>query len=140
MRFHLIVFSTLVFAAGFMQPLYGQETMTADEIVATMLARDGIRESASRGYIGDREYVLENHTFQKRSQMLVRVNCDSEGIKHFEVLSEDGWKSANKRVLREMLATESDISHPDTRPKSRITSDNYTFQFIEAASLEGRTA
>ena len=78
MRFHLIVLSTLIYAAGSMQPLYGQQTKTADEVVATMLARDGVRESASGGYIGDREYVLENHTFQKRSQMLVRVNCDSE--------------------------------------------------------------
>ena len=140
MRFHLIVLSTLIYAAGSMQPLYGQQAKTADEVVATMLARDGIRESASGGYIGEREYVLENHTFQKRSQMLVRVNCDPNGIKHFEVLSEDGWKSANKRVLREMLATESDISHPDTRPKSRITSDNYTFQLIEAGPFDGRTA
>ena len=98
-----------------------------------------MRERASGGYIGDREYVLENHTFQKRAQMLVRVNCDRDGIKHFEVLSEAGWKSANKRVLREMLATESDSSHPDTRPKSRITSDNFTFRMIEAGfPLENR--
>jgi len=59
-------------------------------------------------------------------------------MKHFEVLSEDGWKSANKRVLREMLVTESDSSHPDTRRKSRITSDNYTFRMIEVSSLDGR--
>jgi hypothetical protein len=72
--------------------------------------------------------------------MLVRVNCDRGGTKHFEVLSETGWKSANKRVLREMLVSESDSSRPDTRPKSRITSDNYTFRMMEASSLDGRMA
>lgn len=139
MRSHLILLSTLICAAGSMQSLHGQQAKTADEVVAAMVARDAMRERASGGYIGDREYVLENHTFQKRAQMLVRVNCDRDGIKHFEVLSEAGWKSANKRVLREMLATESDSSHPDTRPKSRITSDNFTFRMIEAGfPLENR--
>ena len=82
-----------------------------------MFARDSARESASGGYVGDREYVLENHKFQKRAQMEVRVTCERNGTKHFEVMSEDGWKSANKRVLRQMLATESDSSRPDTRPQ-----------------------
>ena len=117
-----------------------QPTPTADEVVATMFARDSARESASGGYVGDREYVLENHKFQKRAQMEVRVTCERNGTKHFEVMSEDGWKSANKRVLRQMLATESDSSRPDTRPQNRITSDNYTFRMIETSVLDGRTA
>lgn len=140
MRIHPILFSMLIYAAGSIQLLHAQEPNTADEIVARMLARDRIRESASGGYSGGREYFLENHLFQKWAQMQVRVNCDQSGMKHFEVLSEDGWKSANNRVLREMLVTESDSSHPDTRSKSRITSDNYTFRMIEANSLEGRAA
>jgi len=140
MRFHLILLSTLICATGAMQSLHGQQAKTADEVIATMLARDAMRERASGGYSGDREYILENHLFQKRAAMLVRLNCERDGTKHFEVLSEDGWKSANRRVLREMLATESDSSHPDTRTMSRLTSDNYTFRLIEAGSLEGRTA
>jgi len=35
-----------------------QSTPTADEVVATMLARDTAREFASGGYVEDREYVL----------------------------------------------------------------------------------
>lgn len=139
MRFHLILLSSLICAAGAIQSLHGQQARTADEVVATMVARDAMRERASGGYTGDREYLLENHGFQKRAEMLVRVDCERDGTKHFEVISEDGWKSANKRVLREMLATESDSSHPDTRPKSRITSDNYTFRMIDTGvPLEGR--
>ena len=115
-------------------------TPTADEVVANMYARDTLREAASGGYTGSREYVLDNHLFQKRAEMLVRVTCDGTGTKHFEVMSEDGWKSANRRVLRQMLATESDSSRPDTRPRNRITSDNYTFRMIDTEAHDGRTA
>jgi len=141
MRVHLILPSMLILATASLHVLRGEQpTPTADEVVATMFARDGARELASGGYAGNREYVLENHKFQKRAQMLVRVTCERNGTKHFEVMSEDGWKSANKRVLRQMLVTESDSSRPDTRPLNRITSDNYTFRMIEATRLDGRTA
>jgi len=115
-------------------------TPTADEVVANMYAHDTLREAASGGYTGSREYVLENRLLKKSAQMLVRVTCDETGTKHFEVLSEDGWKSANKRVLRQMLLTESDSSRPDTRPRSRITADNYTFRMISTEPLDGRMA
>jgi G:T-mismatch repair DNA endonuclease (very short patch repair protein) len=82
--------------------------------------------------------LLDNRLFNKRAEMLVSVNCDPAGVKHFDVISEDGWKSANKRVLRQMVATESESSKPDARAKSRITPDNYTFRLIEATTLEGR--
>ena len=141
MRVHLILPSMLLLAATGLRVLHAEQpTPTADEVVATMLARDSERELASGGYTGDREYVLDNHKLQKRAQMLVRVTCGRNGAKHFEVISEDGWKSANKRVLRQMLATESESSHPDTRPRNRITSDNYTFRMIETSVLDGRTA
>jgi hypothetical protein len=140
MRIQLIFLSMSIYAAGLMQPLRAQEPKTADEVVARVLAQDGIRESASGGYTGAREYVLENHLFQKRARMLVRVNCDRNGMKHFQVMSEDGWRIANERVLREMLAAESTNSHPETRPTSRITSDNYRFRMIDSGSLDGRAS
>jgi hypothetical protein len=112
----------------------------ADEVVANMFAHDTLREAASGGYTGSREYLLENHRLQKSAQMLVRVTCDPTGTKHFEVMSEEGWKSASKRVLRQMLATESDSSRPDARPLIRITSDNYTFQMMSTEQLDGRMA
>ncbi len=138
MRAHLI-FASILLCAG--RVLAAQvSTPTADEVVANMNARDTLRETASGGYTGSREYVLDNHLFQKSAQMVVRVTCDGAGTKHFEVTSEDGWKSANKRVLRQMLATESDSSRPDTRPRNRVTSDNYTFRMIDSEARDGRTA
>jgi hypothetical protein len=138
MKVHLIIASTLLGAAGVLAAQ--GTTPTADEVVARMHAQDTLREAASGGYTGNREYVLENQRLHKRARLLVQVACDQTGTKHFDVTSEDGWKSANKHVLRPMLATESDSSHPDTRPRSRITADNYAFRMIDAEPLDGRTA
>jgi hypothetical protein len=138
MRVHLIFASMLLCAAG---ALPAQDsTPTADQVVSNMYAHDTLRDSASGGYSGSREYVLENHKLQKRARMTVGVTCDQTGTKHFEVVSEDGWKSASKHVLRQMLVSESDSSRPDTRPHTRVTSDNYTFRMIDTEPLEGRTA
>ena len=138
MRAHLILASILLCAG---RVLAAQASApTADEVIANMNARDTLREAASGGYTGSREYLLDNHLFQKSAQMVVRVTCDETGTKHFEVISEDGWKSANKRVLRQMLATESDSSRPDTRPRNRITSDNYSFRMIDTETHDDRTA
>jgi hypothetical protein len=138
MRVHPIFALMLICGAA---GLAAQEsTPTADEVVANMYAHDTLREAASGGYTGSREYVLDNHLFHKQAEMVVRVTCDQTGTKHFEVKSEEGWKSASKRVLRQMLASESDSSRPDSRPRNRITADNYTFRMIGTEPLDGRTA
>lgn len=138
MRVHLIFASMLLCAA---RALAAQApTPTADEVVANMYAHDTLREAASAGYTGSREYVLDNHLFRKTATLVVRVTCDRTGTKHFEVLSEDGWKSANKHVLRQMLTTESDSSRPDTRPRNRITSANYAFRMSGTEPIGARMA
>jgi len=141
MRVHLICFELLLWGGAFVRALNGQTPApTADDVVATMLTRDGAREAASGGYTGQREYTLENHRLKKHAEMMVSIICDGNGEKHFEAISEDGWKSANKRVIRQMVETESQSSRPQIRARNRITSENYSFRMIETISLEGRMA
>jgi hypothetical protein len=141
MRIHLIFALILICGGTFACTLHAQTTTpTADEVVATMFKRDRAREAASGGYSGRREYILENHRLDKRAEMLVSITCDRNGEKHFEVISEEGWKSANKRVLRQMIETESDSSRPQIRAKNRINSENYSFQMIETSPIDGRMA
>ena len=125
-------------------PMLGQApaatSLSADEVMARVFERDTQRESRSGGYSGSREYALYNHRLNKRAQMVVSVVCDTEGTKRFQVVSEQGWGSANKHVLRKMLESESETSQPAIRPKTRLTSDNYKFQTIRAESIEGRPA
>jgi len=111
---------------------------TAGEIVAQMGAHDLQRQTSMEGYIGMRRYVLENQRFHKRAEMLVRVRSDQNGIKHFEVVSEEGWKGANTHVFRKMLESETETSLPAMRAQVKLSLQNYEFQLIGTESLNGR--
>jgi hypothetical protein len=103
---------------------------TASEVVERMVQRDAQRQILTHGYAGMRRYILENDGMRKHAEMLVRVNGDSDGTKHFEILSEQGWKAAHKHVLRKMLESESQTSAPEAREKTRLCSANYEFHMV----------
>ena len=113
---------------------------SAEEIVSRMTASDLHRQSTIEGYAGMRRYVFQNQKFKKHAEMLVRVKGDQDGTKHFEVVSEDGWKAAHKHVLHKMLESESETSRPEMRANSKIVPQNYDFEFVGKAQLAGRTA
>jgi hypothetical protein len=113
---------------------------TAEEIVARMGFRDLQRQVSIEGYAGMRRYVLDNQHLHKRAEMLVQVQGDPDGTKHFEVVSEEGWKAAHKHVLRKMLESESETSHPEARAKTRINPENYDFKIAGTEAIDGRTA
>lgn len=141
MRVSIVIFAFLSCAS---LSVHGQTDSAllpaADDVIAKMYAHDGQREVTSGGYIGNRQYVLENHRFSKQAEMKVSIVCDADGTKHFQVIAEEGWKSADRRVLQKMLESESESSRPSERPKSRITSENYSFRMIGTVSLNGRPA
>ena len=113
---------------------------TAEDIVARMTARDLQRQSSIDGYAGMRRYVFENQKMKKHAEMLVKVKGDQDGTKHFEVVSEDGWKAAHKHVLHKMLESESETSRPGIRASAKLTHENYDFQLVGTEELTGRVA
>jgi len=117
-----------------------QSLPAAEEVVSRMAASDLHRQSSIGGYAGMRRYVLENRKLKKRAEMLVKVKGDADGTKHFEIVSEDGWKSANSHVLRKMLESESETSRPQVRATSRLNSTNYEFEILRVEAIAGRTA
>ena len=110
----------------------------ADEVMAQVFIRDRQREKISQGYVGERRYVFDNNKWHKHAELLVAVKGDPDGSKHFEVLNEEGWKSANRRVLRKMVESESETSQPTNRPKSLLTTENYSFSLLRSEVVEGR--
>ena len=110
----------------------------ADEVVAKMFAQDGKRAALGQGYAGYRRYIFDNNRLHKHAELLVTVRCDSDGSKHFDVVTEEGWKTANHKILRKMMESEEETSVPFTRPKTRLTPDNYTFTMVQTESIEGR--
>jgi hypothetical protein len=112
--------------------------LSADEVIARVIDRNAQRDKLGAGYSGSRRYVLENERLNKRAEMLVSVKCDPDGTKHFEVVSEEGWKSANKRVVRKMLESETETSQPRIRPTTSLAPENYRFQMLGKDSLDAR--
>ena len=116
----------------------GDSLPSADVVVARMLAHNAQRQTQLAGYHGMRRYVLENDRLNKHAEMLVRVEGDADETKHFEVVSEDGWHSAQKHVLQKMLATEADTSSPEARLKTRLSPENYEFNMARTGLLGDR--
>ena len=131
------VFLLLCTAAAFASP-DRDPFPDADTLVAKMLAQDAQRQTQRRGYRGMRRYVLENDHLHKHAEMLVRVGCDAEGTKHFEVVDEQGWKAAQKHVLHKMLDSEAEASSPQTRARTRMSQENYEFRMVSKELLDGR--
>jgi hypothetical protein len=115
-----------------------QPVANADEVMAKMFAQDGKRAALGQGYAGSRRYIFDNGRLHKHAELLVTVRCDPDGSKHFEVVTEDGWKTANHKILRKMMESEAETSQPLIRPKSRLTPDNYSFSLVEIGSLDNR--
>jgi hypothetical protein len=113
---------------------------SAGEIVARMGARDAQRQLATEGYAGMRKYTLENEGLYKHAEMIVRVNGDPDGTKHFEIVSEEGWKAAHKHVLRKMLDSEAATSRPEARARARLNAENYDFQLVGVEGAGDRPA
>jgi hypothetical protein len=140
MKIHLLISAFLLMSA---LPVAAQDSATpptAEEIVGRMTAHNLVRQSSIEGYAGMRRYVLENQKFHKRAEMLVQVQGDKDGTKHFDVVSEDGWKGAHKHVLHKMLESETETSRPEKRAGATLNSENYDFSLIGTELAAGRTA
>ncbi len=141
MKYHLLITALFLLPASSVVAADGSGTLpSAEEIVTRMGAHDLQRQVSIEGYVGMRRYVLDNHHFHKRAEMLVNVQGDRDGTKHFEVVSEEGWKAAHKHVLHKMLETETETSRPEMRSKARLTLENYNFEVIGTEPLNDRTA
>jgi outer membrane lipoprotein-sorting protein len=141
MKHHLLLMALFLLPTSPVVAAEGSGTPpTAEEIVARMAAHDLERQASMEGYAGMRRYVLENRNFQKHAEMLVRVQGDPDGTKHFDVVSEEGWKAANTHVLRKMLESEAETSRPDMRATARLNSANYDFSFVGTELVANRMA
>jgi len=136
-RLYLPILS--LFAAPVLCAGEGQSLPSAEDVVAKVLASDAQRQRSQAGYEGGRRYVLVNDHMHKRAEMVVRVTGDPDGTKHFAIVSETGWKAAQKHVLRKMLESEEEASRPEARSRARLSLDNYDFHMVGTDEVDGRT-
>ena len=141
MKYRFLLSALLLFVGNYAIAASDSGTPpTAEEIVNRMAAHDWARQASIVGYAGMRRYVLENHKFHKRAEMLVQVQGDPDGTKHFEVVSQEGWGGAQKHVLHKMLESESETSRPEMRASARLIRENYDFELTGTELVAGRTA
>jgi hypothetical protein len=140
MKYHFLLTALFLLPASAIAADDPPPLPTAEEIVTRMGSRDLQRQFSIEGYAGMRRYVLDNQHFHKRAEMLVQVQGDPDGTKHFEVVSEDGWKAAHKHVLRKMLESESETSRPEMRASTRLNLENYDFELIGTEMVADRPA
>lgn len=141
MKYQFLLSTLLLFAVN--SAIAADDSVTpptAEEIVTRMTAHDLARQASIEGYAGMRRYVLENNKFHKRAEMLVQVQGDRDGTKHFEVVSEDGWGGARKHVLHKMLESETETSRPEIRATARLIPENYDFALVGTELVAGRAA
>src|SRR5215831_15131012 len=136
-RLYLPILS-LFLTPGLCRAGHGPNLPSARDVVERMLSSDAQRQRSLSGYEGVRRYLLLNDHMHKRAEMVVRVTGDPDGTKHFEIVSETGWKAAQKRVLHKMLESEEEASRPDARSRARLSLDNYEFQMVGTDELDGR--
>src|SRR5579871_673261 len=111
-----------------------------DQVISAMERKDAERRSQTEGYTGTRTYVLENEAHNKRAEMTVRITCQPDGTKQFEVLSSTGWGGARKHVFPRLLDAEASASGPRSADDSRVTAENYSFRMLGTEEIDGRTA
>ncbi len=131
----ILIFGIAAMAADSTPPL-----SSAADVVARMMERDNQRQAAFHGYTGTRRYVLENVRHHKRAEMLVKVTCQDNGSKQFELVSATGWGAARNHVFPKLLQGESEASMPDARDRSRIAPENYTFELVGQEVVNQRPA
>jgi hypothetical protein len=107
---------------------------SVSDVLEKMSHADAEHRAAMAGYTGVRRYVAVNRA--RRAEMVVRVECSSEGTKQFTIISEAGSHSIRKQVFYKMLSEESEASRRDTRDGNRITPANYTFTLIRRETLD----
>jgi hypothetical protein len=131
-----ILFLSVLPVAGYLNA----QQPTANEVIGKMIEHDRERQAGMDGYIARRHYVLENMRHHKRAEMLVRMKCQKDGSKEFEIVSSAGWGIARSHVFPNLLSAESDASQPGSAQRSRIIPENYSFEMVGTETVNDRPA
>lgn len=113
-------------------------TPSLDSILASWQQADHQRQTRFPGYTSLREYQVENSRFGVHAGMKVQVSVDAAGRKQFKILESKGPGPIRKMVFQRMLDTETGASSPEKQAATRISPDNYRFQFDSLDSTSGR--
>lgn len=130
----LSTLAIVLFAVTNASPQTADSLPSTDDVIAKMLHSDAERRSQLTGYTALRRYVAVNGN--RQAEVVVRVDCSSDGAKQFTMVSEEGSRAIRKHVFSKMLSEETMASRRETRDGSRITPANYRFNMVGQDTLD----
>jgi hypothetical protein len=115
------------------------QTLTADEIVARVNARDAERQTALVRYGSDRTYrvTYKGPMGDRSAEVQARMDFSAPDQKHFTVLSETGSEMFCHKVLRKMMEAEQEGALQANHLKTMLSSDNYNLKLVGEEDTDG---
>ena len=110
---------------------YGTPTALAgDDIIATMLERNRMRNERLQRYSAVRTYELRNLQGKLAAQTVVRVDYEAPDKKTFDKTSERGSGIVRHLVFDRLIQSEGETSSGMEHHNSAITEANYAFALV----------
>ena len=113
--------------------------LTAEEIVARMVARNLARQALLERYTSERVYKVEYKGTggDHRAEIEVHAEYTAPGTKRLTVVSESGSKAMCERVLRRLVASEEESSDKANRMQTALSTANYFVTLEGEETVDG---
>ncbi len=106
----------------------GPPPLTADEVVARLVAMEAARAQALRSYTVICTYHVENQ--QRRADLVARMTYRWPDEEQFTVISQSGSSVLQKLVLKRAMESEKESTRTAVQRASAINPDNYVFDLV----------
>lgn len=115
-------------------------SLSSEQVVTAMLARNAEQEQSLRSYESSRRYRIEYKGFpsSKTADMEVSVRFTAPDKKEIQIVSAHGSSVLINRVLKRLLETEKEAAKAPAKMRSALTPSNYRFDLLGTETLEGR--
>jgi hypothetical protein len=117
---------------------FAAELPTTNDVVAKFVAQENVRRASISSYSVTTRYHLENKS--RRADMQVRWTRLPNGVKQYQIISEEGDGGVRSHVFHKLLEAEVEASRSSEQERTWITPANYTFQLTGKDNLNGREA
>ena len=115
---------------------YGAHTaLTGDDIIATMVERNRVRNEHLQRYSAVRTYEIKNLPGKLAAQAVVRVDYEAPDKKTFHKTSESGSVIVRHLVFDRLIQSEGETSSGREHHDSAITEANYAFALVGEQDL-----
>ena len=125
--------------AGWSQSAAAPAGLTAEEIVARMVARNLARQALLERYTSERVYRVEYKGTggEHRAEIEVHAEYTAPGTKRLTVVSESGSKVICEKVLRRLVASEEESSDKANRIQTMLSTANYFVTLEGEETVDG---